>query len=56
VEIEGTKIPSVLPLYFPLIKLGIEPVKDPKDTKLETFTRLLPKKVPFEGKALGKIL
>lgn len=55
IETEGAKIPSVLPPYFPLRKLGSKPVKDPKAMKFITFTPLLLEKVPFEGKVLGKV-
>ena len=49
------KITSVMPSYFPPSKPSAKLIRDPKDTKFNTFTSLLPKKVPFEG-VLGKIL
>lgn len=56
VETEGEKIPSVLPPYFPLRKLGAKPVKDLKDTNFGTFTLFLLQKVSFEDEVMGKIL
>lgn len=54
-ETEGATISSPLPPYFPPRKPNAKLVKDSKDVKYETFTPLLPEKVPFEGQLLGKI-
>lgn len=54
VETGGTTF-SPLPPYITLRKSKEKPIKDSKDENFDTFTLLLPKKVPFTGELLGKI-